>query len=127
MIERLKMGPGKVPWHTAATLSWPLIVTAGAEEGLLQTRGYSSSVMVTFNPNGQVIPANAYELRVYAAGQNFACLMGALVLTGGLSQVLRVRGPCAAWDVRVGLLQSIATPAWAGHPPMVNAIAHGRE
>ncbi len=127
MIERLKMGRGKVPWLTAATLSWPLIVTAGAEAGLLQTVGYSSYVMVTFNPNGQAIPVGAYELRVYAAGQNFTCLMARLVLTGGLSQVLRVRAPCQAWDVRVGLLANIAIPAWAGHPPMVNAIAHGRE
>jgi hypothetical protein len=129
MLESSPRGPARAPWRTGGTLSWPLIVAAGEEAGLVQLEGYASACWVIFNPQGQVIPASTYQLNIYAKGVGFSYLAASLILAGGASQILSVRSPCKAFDVRVQLLLGLASPpTWTpGNQPTVTAFAHGRE
>ena len=95
--------------------------------GLFELEGYSSAIEVTFNPNGQTIPAASYELRIYATGVQFSFLAATLTLASGAAQVLRAKAPCKCWRVTVALLAGIAAPVWNGNAPVVNGVSHGRE
>lgn len=120
-----KRGACRVPWYSAALMQWPSLASAGQECGLIELDGYSSGCDVVWNPNGNAIPANAYELRVYAVGENFTCLAAKATL-GSATLALAARQPASSWEIRVGLLQAIALPRFSP-PPSVSAIAHGRE
>lgn len=125
---RSPRGPGRVPWARADFGDWPSMVAVGAEQSLIRLDGYSSNLDVVFNPNGYAVPANTYRLNLVAHGLNFRYIAATLVLAAGTAQVVTAQTGARSWSVSVTLLASLASPpSYGGNPPIVSAIAHGRE
>jgi hypothetical protein len=125
--EPLALGPGCVPWQRAQFDGWARNTADASEVTLLSLAdGYTTACDAYFNPQGQAIPAATYELRLYTRGENFRCLIAAIVLTSGPLQLLKGCAAGRIWDVAIGLLQPAAVAAW-NPKPTIGAYAHGLE
>jgi hypothetical protein len=118
-----------VPWVRADQVAAGTFTKAGQEVSILRlSGGYSSACDAYYDPKGNVLPANTYELRIYAMGQNFRYLAGKLTLGNTGTQRLAVCMAAREWDVAIGLLLNVAAPpAFPNGAPQVAAYAHGRE
>lgn len=127
-LDARPKGPGRVPWVRKQFSGFPSIVNAGDEVVLLSLEGFTSACDAYYNPNGNTLPANTYELRLYACGTN-SRFLAARVTLGSTVDPPPLSACMAAqrWEVAVGLLLATTPPTWTTSPPTVVAYSHGRE
>jgi hypothetical protein len=133
--EKPEGEPCSPPWHEEYAFSRAvstLPATIGSVATLLTLHRWATAFDLTFQPNGVVLTAGAFEVDVFVEVKNISQLVGSLILVGtgsSLPQILPVRGAVgSAWVAKLRRAAAgTATFPTTGQAPSFNAIAHGRE
>jgi hypothetical protein len=137
-------GPCEVPWTEQTWGGWTgqgtfqfgqFFEFQAPPKSLIALDGYSTGLDILINPNGflGVSSSAKYELLVWALVQNQRALVLTVnpipfsVVAPAPPLLYQVRGQAArGWVVEVGCVTAGYAPN-AQNPPLLSAIAHGRE